>query len=83
MNFYEITNGWTGESYVRVYVWAQDEAQAIELARESFKRKAESEYRVLESKWDTSRFHVEKLVSSDSEAFASKPSDSGFERWED
>jgi len=41
MKLYEITNGYTGYSYVRVYVVADNEKKAIELAREKFKEEAE------------------------------------------
>ena len=41
MKLFEITNGWMGESYVRVYVIAESEAQALALAREKYKAEAD------------------------------------------
>lgn len=40
MKLYEATNGYTGNSYVRCYVWANDEQEGRELAEESFKNDA-------------------------------------------
>ena len=37
MKLFEITNGWMGNSYVRVYVIAEDESEAIRLATTPFK----------------------------------------------
>ena len=47
---YEVINGWMGESYTRVYVWAPDEATAIALAQASYYAEAvASEAQVLGS----------------------------------
>ncbi len=35
-HLYDVTNGWTGESSTRVYVWAPDEARALDLARAAY-----------------------------------------------
>ena len=40
MHLYEAENGWLGESYVRCYVWAPDEATARALAIASFRQEA-------------------------------------------
>ncbi|TFI48186.1 hypothetical protein E4O93_09070 [Diaphorobacter sp. DS2] len=37
MKYYEATNGFMGYSYVRCNVYANDEEEALELAREAFK----------------------------------------------
>ncbi len=42
MNLCEVTNGWFGESYVRVYVVAPNESKALDLAREKYRAEAES-----------------------------------------
>lgn len=41
MKFYEATNGYMGFSYVKCYVWAENEEQAMKLATESYKKHAE------------------------------------------
>lgn len=76
MNLYEVTNGWTGESYVRCYVWAEDEAAALELAGQSFRqhRQAKEHPSVYED------LQIEKLFSADDPPFATAVSDSGWER---
>lgn len=69
MNLYEITNGYLGESYVRVYVWAADEEQALSLAEHKYKAAG---YRAYAPK------HVELLFSQEAEPFCTIPSDCGF-----
>lgn len=69
MNLYEVYNGWTGESYVRVYVWAHDENEARTLAAAAFEK----------HKAGTSEYmHVTHCFSSDAAPFATVPSDSGW-----
>lgn len=41
MNLYEITNGFTGESYVRCLVVAENKERAIELAKPEFEKEDE------------------------------------------
>lgn len=41
MNLYRVTNGYMGESYVRVLIVAKTESRARELAREKFKSESE------------------------------------------
>jgi hypothetical protein len=67
MNLYEITTGWTGESYERCYVWAPDEHVACELFAEKYPEKA-------------SRAQVKHLLCDGDESFVTDLSDSGFER---
>ena len=45
MQLFEISNGWLGESYVRVIVIAENKEQALALAREAFKKDAEKDDR--------------------------------------
>ena len=37
MNLYEVTNDHTANSYVRAYVWAANESDALKLAYEAFR----------------------------------------------
>lgn len=70
---YEVTNGYIGESYVRVYVWAISEAQALELAQQSFKSAHPN------NRSDYSEDLTAKLLfKSDSAPFATRPSDDGW-----
>ena len=74
LNLYEVRNGYIGFAQERVYVWAKDEAQAVELARESYKNERELEANY----WDSSRFTIKLCFSATAAPFATKPSDSGF-----
>ena len=65
MNFYEITNGAVGESYVRVYAWAMTKERALELAIESFGS-------------NKKRLEVKLLFSASFTEFCTRPSDEGF-----
>ena len=68
MNLYEVTNSYVGESYVRVYVWAESEIHALSMAREKFKK----------AKMSTDRLEINILFSGDSKPFCSDVSDTGF-----
>ena len=69
MNLYEITNGYVGESYVRVYVWAEDEEQAFSLAEPKFDEKG----------YETSTpLSIKFLFAQDEKPFSTIPSDDGF-----
>jgi hypothetical protein len=68
MQLFEATNGLTGESYVRRYVWAEDARQAELLVRP------------LGPEWDSPQLRIRALFRSDAEAFVTEESDSGFER---
>lgn len=46
MRVYEVTNGYVGNSYTRVYVIAENEDRAKEIAKERYKKVAkENDYR--------------------------------------
>lgn len=65
MILYEATNGYYGQSYVRCYVLAHDEEEALRLAAErnpGFDRE----------------WKLEQLLTSDSEPFATIESDTGW-----
>ena len=67
MQLYEATNGYIGESYVRLYVWAKSQERATELAREKFKNGKD-------------QIVLELLFSSDTSEFCTDVSDNGWER---
>lgn len=67
MALYEITNGLTGESYIRCYVWAESREHAFQLAGDRHKQL--DHY----SKW-----RCQKLFDANAEPFATEWSDSGF-----
>jgi hypothetical protein len=69
MNLYEIINSDMGESYVRVYVWAEDEEQAYSLARAKFNEKG---YKI------STPLSIKFLFSQDEKPFSTIPSDTGF-----
>lgn len=77
MNLYEVTNGYIGESYVRVYAWAASEMQAEEMARAIFKADEEKKHNPRPHVWE--QLHVELLFSGDADAFVTNPSDAGWE----
>jgi len=72
MGLYEISNGWMGESYVRVIVIAENEERALEMAKEAFMREAlkrgkdESYY---------SRFTIEWSIEDLTKPYCSEPTD--------
>lgn len=70
MKLYEATNGFVGESYVRAYVWAENEEQAKALAKEAFDNHAS--YR-------GSQVSLRLLFSSSVKPFCTEPSDAGWE----
>lgn len=67
---WEATNGWYGESYLRCYVWAENEIQAKDLAAEAFQRAGKA----------TGAIELELLMRDVDGPFATKVSDSGWER---
>lgn len=69
MSLYEITNGYVGTSYVRVYAWAPSEERALELAKESFGADDRLKSKALE---------VKLLFSASYPEFCTRPSDDGF-----
>ncbi|ARV43528.1 hypothetical protein BCV50_00305 [Bacillus subtilis] len=44
MRLYEATNGYTGFTYVRCLVWANDETEALWMAKEAFKKEGEDRH---------------------------------------
>jgi len=62
---WEFVDGSVGESYIRVYVWANSLAGATELAQKSFKHKRDLRH--------------ERLFASDDKSFVTERSDSGFD----
>ncbi len=78
MNLYVVCNGWMGESYLRVYVWAVTAEQALQMAITEFEKDGR-QYNKNAAYWDASNMEVKLLFSGDSAAFATKPSDSGFD----
>ncbi|WP_142414386.1 hypothetical protein [Hathewaya massiliensis] len=45
MKLWEVTNGYCGETYIKCFVIAKDKNKAIEIAKEHFKKEAESDGR--------------------------------------
>jgi hypothetical protein len=88
---YEVINGWTGESYTRVYVWAPDEATAFDLARAAYHAEATaSQAKALGSESSSEAYppeywldlRIRHLFSAADPSFATRPSDSGWWRKE-
>lgn len=67
MALYEAVNGYLGESYVRVYVWAASEDEARRLANAAF-----------EAAGMSLTTHIRFLFASKSVSFATTPDDSGW-----
>ncbi len=78
MKLFEATNEYYGESYVRAYVWASDEAEALALARKAFEASARKKPAYDKRYWEN--VEVEELFAVDSTPFCTNPSDSGWER---
>ena len=64
-NFYEITNGKCGESYIRRYVWARDTEEISKLMRE-------------DPQLEMRGFTIKFLFKGRSESFITAWSDTGF-----
>ena len=88
---YEVINGWMGEGYTRVYVWAPDEASAIDLARAAYQAEAMAfQAHALGSPSHGATYppeywmnlRVRHLFSAADPPFATQPSDSGWRREE-
>lgn len=75
MNFYEITNGFNGDSYVRVYAWAKTKEEALEMAKNSY---LNDEYSKRNPRY-ANRLEIKLLFSSSDKPFCTKPSSDGFE----
>lgn len=73
-SLYEATNGYTGNSYVRCYVWADSDAEAEEMALAAF---------TISKEIGEPGIDVVKLFSADAEAFVTEPSDDGWDTGSD
>ena len=69
MKLFEVTNGYTGESYVKVFVIATNEFDAIEQAREAYKKDNSSN----ENAW--SNLSAEVLCEDTSKVWVSEVRD--------
>lgn len=78
MSLYEVTNGFTGNGYVRVYAWAENEAQALEMAAAKFKAKEKGSWARYGEKYWTN-LTAQHLFSADSAPFCTDESDEGWE----
>jgi len=74
MHLYEVTNGWMGESYIRCYVWAENEILARELAIQAFQKRSEYASNPLFAEISS----IFRLFSASDPSFVTKVSDSGF-----
>ena len=66
-NLYESTNGLTGESYIRIYIWTETEQKAEEVAMNVFKTVGMP-----------SLVKIRLLFTGNNPGFFTMPSDSGF-----
>ena len=70
MKLFEITNGYMGCCYVRVYALAIDKTEALRMAKESYEK----------GKYDSKSLGAELLKDNlDGAPFCTKPSDEGWE----
>lgn len=67
MQLYEATNGYVGQDYVRLYVWAKSQERATELALQKFKNGRD-------------KIVLELLFSADTSEFCTDVSDTGWDR---
>lgn len=72
---FEITNGFVGVAYVRVYAWAKDEEEALSMARKSFTNDPQSQG----NPRYVNNLNAKKLFSSSDESFCTRPCSEGFE----
>lgn len=72
MTLFEITNNYVGESYVRVYAWAETEAQALDMARQRFRTDHVSP-------GYSRNLTIKALFNADDAPFVTSPSDTGWE----
>ncbi|WP_066316910.1 hypothetical protein [Bacillus sp. FJAT-29814] len=74
MKLYEATNGFIGYSYVRCNVWANDEKEALELAKKAYKESDEAKIHG-NRYWEN--IELELIVDSekDIEPFYTEPTD--------
>ena len=74
LKFFEATNGFNGYSYVRCFVWANDENEALELAEEAFKETEEATTHG-ESYWKNIELTLLVDAEKDKEPFCTEPTD--------
>lgn len=72
MTFFEITNDYVGVTYVRVYAWAETEAQALGMARQAFR----TQHLSPGYSWNLT---IKALFNADDPPFVTSPSDTGWE----
>ena len=72
MIFYEVENGFFGQSHVRVYVWAANLTRALELAAASFERDGQP----------FDKMKAVRLFEAGDQEFATRPCDVGFTPWQ-
>jgi hypothetical protein len=75
-SLFEVINKYLGQSYTRVYVWAETEDQAIEMATQSIKKEAE-QFPYYEYDYWTD-LSIAKLFDADAEPFVTLPSGDGW-----
>ena len=78
MKLYQAENGYMGESYVRVYVWAKGWEEARALAEASFERAAKQDG--YDGQPYCAARKIVELFDASSEAFATRPSDAGWRK---
>lgn len=79
MKLFEATNGYMGESYIRVYIWCENQFQARNLARAAFERHALANPVVKPKVRYFSTIEVTELFDALVSPFVTAPSDSGFD----
>ena len=75
MQLFEAVNGYIGESFVRLYIWAENDAQAQHLAEVAFQREGER-LRQGPEYWEHVRLSM--LFDGTASPFATAPSDYGW-----
>ncbi len=72
MTLFEITNDYVGMTYVRVYAWAETEAQALDMAQQAFRTQHLSP-------GYSRNLTIKALFNADDLPFVTSPSDTGWE----
>lgn len=81
-SLYEATNDYAGNSYVRCYVWADDESEAMRLARAKFMEDSYRRYEHYSRSFDhpsVMRVELRRLFGSNDASFCTNLSDDGWE----
>jgi len=74
MKLYEATNGFTGYSYVRCLVWANNEEEALKLARKSFQESGQGDFHG-ERYWNNIELSLIVDAEKEKEPFYTEPTD--------